>query len=119
MAKLRQLKIWVDPGLAAAFKASCRGGGVSMAGELARFMAERAAARRPAQRAKAASRAPTRGDRRREVGRIAERLGEIRDGEDAYLGAIPENLQGGAAYEAAEHAVDSLGQAIDLLQDAF
>jgi len=119
MPELRQLKICVEPGLAATFKAACKSDGVSMSGELTRFMAGRAAACKTAQRAKATSRASTRGNRRREVERIAARLAEIRDDENAYRDAIPGNLRNGDAYDAAEQAADMLDQAIDLLNDAF
>jgi hypothetical protein len=47
------------------------------------------------------------------------RLEEIRNAEETYMCVIPENLQGGPAYEAAENSVDLIDQAIELLQETF
>ena len=89
-----------------------------MASEITKFMVERTDAMKPAND-KAINRVMNRGGRRKETKSIVARLEEIRGAEEAYMLAIPENLQGGSAYEAAENAVDLLEQAIGLLQEAF
>ena len=114
----KQVKVRADPEVAALFKAACSASGVSMASELTKFMAERTDAMKSANN-KAIDRITNRGGRRRETKLIVGRLEEIRDAEEAYMLAIPENLQNGPAYEAAENAVDLLEQAIGLLQEAF
>ena len=57
--------------------------------------------------------------RRKEIQRILDELYELRDAVDAvtdeeqeYLDNIPENLQSGERYEAAEEAVSQLGDAL-------
>lgn len=44
-------------------------------------------------------------------------LEEIQSEEEEYRDNIPENLQGSARYEAADEACDTLGEAVDNLED--
>ena len=46
-------------------------------------------------------------------------LGHVRDAEEAYLSRIPQSLESGPAYEAAESAVSMFDEAIALLEEAF
>jgi len=46
-------------------------------------------------------------------------LERVRIAEEAYLGRIPENLQSGDAYAAADETVDILTDGIVFLSDAF
>lgn len=57
--------------------------------------------------------------RRKAVSAIIATLAFIRDEETAYMERIPQNLQDGDAYAAADSAVEFLTEAIDLLMDAF
>jgi len=120
MALYKQLKVSVDPDLAESFKHACVDAGVSMAAELSGLMASRVGiiAGLPAKADGVAS-YDTRGKRRTHVGRIVSQLEAIKSYEDAYLRHIPDNLQSGQAYENAELAVESLEQAIELLNDAY
>jgi hypothetical protein len=115
---MHQIKAWVDQDIAAAFKAACADVGVSMSSEISRFMAERAEILKQSH-AKTESKIENRGGRRKEVRTIIQKLEKIREAEEDYKQNIPENLTGGAAYEAAVQAVELIEQAIDLLQDAF
>ena len=116
MAKTRQLKISVEPGVADAFKAACAASGVSMASELSRFMRGHAGA--PAT-AKAHDRTSTRGRRRKTVREAISLLNAVAEAEEAYRAAIPENLSGGSAHDAAQAAVEALEEAISILEGAF
>jgi hypothetical protein len=120
MSEYKQVKISVDPAVAAAFKIACSAAGVSMASELSRFMRSRAGELEsmPARDA-ALDRVSTRGLRRKAVKAVIARLERIRDAEESYCGRIPENLAQGSAFEAAEQAVSDLEQAINLLSEAF
>ena len=120
MATYKQLKAPVDPDLAGSFKNSCINAGISMAAELSAFMAARDEFNRgEAIKAAKADGYDTMAKRRRHVSQIVLQLTDIRDYESAYIGAIPENLQSGPAYEGAEQAVGSLEQAIDLLRHTY
>jgi hypothetical protein len=111
----RQLKIWIDTSLAVAFRAACDAAGTSMTRELSGFMSRRTQMNAPVRELCAG----TRGERRTAVRRIAALLACVRDAEERYMENIPENLQGGAAYEAAGMAVDTIDQAIAILEEAF
>ena len=119
MVLYKQLKVSVEHGLAESFKRACVDAGVSMAAELSGFMAARAGimAGSPAKASGASYN--TRGKRRAHVSRIVSQLEAIKDCEAAYFHRIPDNLQSSQAYENAELAIESLEQAIDLLNDAY
>jgi hypothetical protein len=114
----KQLKILVDARLASAFKSACKESGTSMACELTGYMAGRIE-QIPNIPQGRMLRLTTRGGRRNALLRIISMLVAIRDAEEAYQENIPENLQGGAAYESAENAIDMMDEAIALLEEAF
>jgi hypothetical protein len=120
MQQYTQVKVSVNPSLAADFKQACIRNGVSMAGELSAFMAQKTnqltdESKRLHRRESLA----TRGLRRRAVAVIVSRLEDICAAEEDYMQRIPENLQGGNARIAAAQAVDALNSAIDMLNEAF
>jgi len=120
MALYKQLKVSVDPDLAESFKLACVDAGVTMAAELSEFMSARVGIMTSLSvKAHGAASYDTRGKRRTHVGRIVSQLEAIKGCEDAYLSHIPDNLQSSQAYENAELAVESLEQAIELLNDAY
>ena len=120
MASFKQLKVSVEPDLAASFRAACMNAGVSMAAELSDFMAARAGtALGAASKATNNDGYDTRAKRRHLVNQIVNQLEIIMEHEDAYRLKIPENLQAGQAYENAELSIDTLEQAIDLLKEAY
>jgi hypothetical protein len=115
LAEYVQVKVSVDPAVALGFKAACAAAGVSMVGELSRFMANR-----PTSLARmAAAGTDTRGARRKAVKDILAQLDRIRDAEVDYMENIPENLRGGMAFEAAESCVNQLEAAIESLESAY
>ena len=115
---MKQVKLRADPKIVEAFKMSCLASGVSMSGELSRFMAERADVLKcPVE--KNAKRINSRGGRRKEVASIILRLEQILGAEGTYQSRIPENLQNGPAYESSEQSIDNLEQTIDLLREAY
>lgn len=58
--------------------------------------------------------------RRRAAAQLAARLvGMIHLAEYGYMERIPQNLQSGAAYEAAEQTLECLQDAISSLEDAY
>jgi len=61
----------------------------------------------------------TRLRRRNAVKSILACLLAIRDAELKYLKNVPDNLQSSESFEAGEYAVDVIGDAIDLLVDAY
>ena len=111
----KQVKVLADAAIADAFKAACAKKGVSMAGELSRFMAEYGKAAVECGPAPTVEDASTRKKRRKIVGYVARLMELARDGEDAYRWNMPANLQGSAAYESSEESSSAMGDIIDLL----
>ena len=115
MANYTQVKVSVRPEVAEDFKSACGRAGLSMAGEIARFMSTYpSAATKPA-----AVKIGTRPERRKAVRTITAALEAIHAAEESYRDNIPENLQPGQAYENAVNAVERLQEAISALEEAF
>ena len=113
-----QVKVYVEPGVASAFKAACSRNGDSMASVISQFMAEYSGTAAQA-RPRAGLDVSTRRKRRQIVSRMAKELEEVRDAEMGYLERIPENLHGSARYEAAEESVSAMDEALDLLGGVY
>ena len=113
IAEHKQVKALIDADIAEAFKAACAKAGVSMAGELSRFMAGYS---------KAANKLKpivddmsTRRNRRKQVSKMVSQMERIRDAEMRYYDNFPDNLRTSAPYEATEESISAMGEAIDLL----
>jgi len=117
-ANYKQLNIAVRPELAEEFRLACGQAGIPMREVLTTFMAEYAktpiAPKKKRERGYA-----ERGSRRKAVAVMIKQLEMIHDAEEQYLSNIPENLVNSSRYEFAEHAVESLENAIDVLEGAF
>jgi hypothetical protein len=107
-----QIKVSVDPEIAAAFKKACAISKVSMAAALSHFMADYANI--PMKR-QAAPDYSTRRRRRSAIKAILKQLGQMQAWEEGVRDNMPENLGGSAAYDAAEEAISSLEEAIEAL----
>jgi hypothetical protein len=116
-ARYTQVKISVEPDLAAAFKISCEAAGVSMASVLKECMANHCSAKISAKQSLEPYK--TRSLRRKAVIDCVARLNGIKDAEEGYRDNIPDNLQGSIVYETADNTVELLEDAIDLLVSAY
>jgi len=105
-----QIKVSVQPEIAAKFKAKCQTKGVSMASEISRFMSGEN---------KKPDICSTRQRRRRALVSIITQLEEIFYAEKQYWDNIPINLQNAPAYEAAEQAATAMEEALELLYQAY
>jgi hypothetical protein len=112
-----QVKVSVNPEIAAAFKEKCFNDGISMASEISRFMSEQTNINR--KKKLQAEPFGTRQRRRKALVSLIGQLEEILDAEQDYWHNIPINLQNGQAYEAAEHAVSALEEVLSLLHGAY
>jgi hypothetical protein len=119
MAEYKQIKISVGPALAESFKSVCARDGVSATSELARFMRMRIGEQNPVPAPAPRITTKTRGQRRKATMIVISELEAIKDAEETYMDNIPENLRSGPAREAAELSVQTLEEAIALLEDAF
>jgi len=111
-AKPAQVKVSVDPEVAAAFKAACAAASIPMAAELSRFMADYA---KGSVKRKAAPDYATRRKRRAAITRILAELEQIKAAEEGLIDNAPENLRDAPIYETAEEYIEALDEAIELL----
>jgi hypothetical protein len=112
-----QVKASVKPQTAETFKAACVAGGVSMAGELARFM--ESFANPPEEKSIANISVKTLKDRRQALNIVRTLITEIRNAEVGYLDRTPKNLQGSSRYEMAEERVEKLADALDAIDEIY
>jgi hypothetical protein len=112
-ANYAQLNVSLPPEIVSGFKARCLAANVSMRGELSKLMSG-AAPPKPAR-----VRLETRRDRRKAVKKMVECLEDIIGAETGYIERIPENLANSAIYEAAEETVSALGEALEILGEAY
>jgi hypothetical protein len=111
-ARAVQVKVSVDPGIAAAFKAACTASNISMTAELSRFMLEYA---KGEVKRKVAPNYSTRRHRRTAIKAMLNELEQIKSFEESVLENTPENLVDSSPYEATAEAISTLEEAIDAL----
>ena len=110
-----QVKVSVDPELAASFKSACMAADVSMASMVSRFMADFSGAmlrHKPPEYS-------TRRLRRAAVAKLTQQLEQIKDSEARYRDAIPGNLQNSSVYETADETVSLIEEAMEMLASAY
>jgi hypothetical protein len=117
-ANYTQVKVAVNPEVAAAFKAACQADQVSMAGELSDFMASRCG-RPPAQGKVKTDLLTSRGGRRKMLAALIGQLEEIKEAESRYCDAIPQNLRSSQRYDNAQQSITAMEEALDALYTAY
>jgi len=116
-AEYKQVKVLVDAATANAFKAACTKAGISMAGELSRFMSEYSkTAKKPKIPVDNVS---TRRNRRKRIAMMISQMERIRDAEQSYYDNIPENLRSSAAFESSEESISIMDEVIELLGTVY
>ena len=110
--KLTQVKVSVDPHIAACFKQACATANISMAAELSRFMDDYS---NGSVKRRAAPDYTTRRKRRAVVKRIISELELLRAAEEHLLANAPENLQDAPIYETADEFISIYDDVIDQL----
>ena len=116
-ARYKQVKVSVYPEIAAAFKERCMAAGVSMAGEIARFMSGHNASGNTGNLSRSAL--DTRKKRRKAVKTLIPMIEAVMDAEQRYIDNVPENLSGSCFYEAAEQTAAALEEALGSLREAY
>ena len=112
-----QLKVSLNPKTVAAFKAACASNNVSMASIISQFISQYCGIA-----IKKGGYSPdlsTKRQRRAAIRSIIQLLDRIKTNEEQYLNNIPDNLQGSVVFDAAEHCISALDEAIDLLETAY
>jgi hypothetical protein len=117
-ANHKQVKVLIDAEIADAFKEACAKAGMSMAGELARFMAEYGATakkRKPAAKFDVS----TRRKRRKWVDATISQMEQVMGAETRYYENIPENLQASAAHESSAESISVMEEVLELLEAIY
>ena len=112
--KPAQVKVSVDPCIAAAFKSVCVASNVSMSAEISRFMADYA---NVSVKRKTMPNYSTRRHRRTAIRAMVRELEQMRACEERVRDNCPENLLSSSAYEATEEAISTLDAGIDALSE--
>jgi len=112
-----RINIRVDKDLAAKFKLKCEENNMSVAGTISKFMAAYCDVTVPGIPTKRPK--DNRGKRRREIEKIIAAVEDVLEREVSYMDSIPENLQNGERYAAAEECTEHLEAALDSLREAF
>jgi len=109
-----QIKVTVEPAIAAAFKSCCIDNGVSMASILSDYMRKYSGM---TQSNTSSGSLSTRRQRRTEIAKVIQRLKKVLESEQKYISRIPENLQCSVVYETAEQWANILEETIELLSE--
>jgi len=112
-----QVKVFVLPEIAQAFKERCKADGVSMAATLSRFMSGMTSSNNFPQ--KSVSGVETRPQHRKTLDKLIRQAEMILAAETEYRDRIPENLRSSNRYDAADDAVVALESALDYLRDVY
>jgi hypothetical protein len=114
---MKQVKIYVEPELAKAFKSLCAKGGTSVTAELTGYMRKRTHLKEPT--AATGNHTDRRWQRKVFVRRIISELEKLRNAKQSYRGSISENLGESPLAEAADEAITHLAEAIEALLNAY
>jgi hypothetical protein len=110
----------MNPEMAAKLKDYCKGKGESVTSVITSLVAGYLETETPIPKEKPQKKAPdNRGRRSRELWKHIAAIEEICNGEEEYLGNIPENLQGSVRCENAKNSVEHMRSALDELKEAY
>jgi len=118
-AHYKQLKFNISPKIAAEFKRACEKAGVSMACEISRFMAGYSAVAVERKAKPAEADLTTRRKRRKTVANIILQMERVLDAETESHENVPENLRNSDAYEEDEERINTIGEAVELLESIY
>ena len=114
-----QIKSYVDPGVAASFKAACAAANASMNSVLSQFMADYCdmqAARKPAKEPDFIS---TNRRRRKKHEELLQQYIQLRDAQEEANGNVHENFRDTENFRAAEERVAMMDEAIEILEGLY
>ena len=118
-AHYKQLKFNISPTIATGFKRACEKAGVSMACEISRFMAEYSAVAIKRKVKPAEADLTSRRKRRKLVADITLQMERVLDAETESHENVPENLRNSYSYEEDEERINTIGEAVELLESIY
>lgn len=118
-ANYTQIKAYVDPEVASAFKAACAAAGVSMNSRLTQFMDDFCNVQAMKNPAKAADYVSTNRKRRKRHDELVGELMLLRDAQECANDNVHENFRNTDNYEASVERVAKMDEAIEILGDIY
>lgn len=118
-ANYTQVKAYVDPEIASAFKDMCAAAGVSMNSTLSQFMADYCNMQTKKNPVKATDSVSTNRKRRKENEGLMRQLMRLRDAQECANDNVHENFRNTEKYEASLERVEKMDEAIEILEDIY
>ena len=115
-ANYTQVKAYVAPNTASAFRAACAAGGVSMNGVLSQFMADYCVIQNGDKPKHEADFLSTNRKRRKMHEELLTHFVQLRDAQEFANDNVHENFRNTESFEAAEERVAKMDEAIEILQ---
>jgi len=118
-ANYAQIKVYVTPEVASAFKAVCAAAGVSMNSRLSQFIADYSNAQTKKKPEKATDYISNNRKRRKRHEELVGELMWLRDAQECANDNVHENFRNTENYEAAVERVAKMDEAIEILGDIY
>lgn len=118
-ANYAEIKASLKKDLVKQFKDKCKENEVSIASVLAAYMLEYCGEKPYPRKNKKTLLYDTRPKRRKMTGIIAGQLNDILQNEISYRECIPENLANGIRAESADHSIEKLSEALDMIREVY
>ena len=114
-----QVKAYVNPRVASAFKTACAVADVSVNSVLSQFMADYCSVQTEIKPEKAADFISTNRKRRKKHEELIQQLIQLRDAQEYANCSVHENLRNTENFEAATERVSKMDEAIGILEDVY
>jgi len=118
-ANYTQIKSYVAPDIASAFKAACAAAEVSMNSVLSQYMAEYCGMRINKKAVKVTDFVSTNRKRRKKNEELLSQLIQLRDAQERANYNVHENFRDTEHFEAAQERVAKLDEVIEILEDLY
>ena len=118
-ANYTQVKAYVAPDIASAFKAACAAAEVSMNSVLTQFMVDYCGLQTSKKTAKETDFVSTNRKRRKKHGELVCQLIQLRDAQEYANDNVQENFRNTENFEASEERVAKMDEAIEILETVY
>jgi len=114
-----QVKAYVAPGIASAFKSACAAAGVSANSVLSQFIANYCDMQTSNKSAKETDFVSTNRKRRKKHEELLRQYIQLRDAQESANDNVHENFRSAEGFEAAQERVAKMDEAIEILSDIY
>jgi len=118
-ANYTQIKAYIDPDIASAFKAACTAAGASMNSVLSQFMADYCDMHTSQKPAKVIDYVSTNRKRRKKHEELLRQYIQLRDAQECANENVHENFHNTESFEASMERVAKMDEAIEILEGLY